>query len=139
MRSGEKKLCRWGIWGEKGIVRRSFLIFFLFAFLRPAFAGLEWETTFHEVRLEPAEKSVTVVFPFRNTGAEALRIAGIQTSCGCTSAKVDCKEVPAGGKGSVEVRFDIGNRKGEQVKGVIVRTSDREKHKLVLRVFLPGR
>jgi len=125
--------------GDNGTVRRTFLIFFLFAFLRPAFAGLEWETTFREVRVEPTEKSVIVVFPFRNTGGEALRIAGIQTSCGCTSAKADCEEVPAGGKGSVEVRFDIGKRKGEQVKGVIVRTSDREKHKLVLRVLLPGR
>jgi len=119
-------------------MRRILLVFFL-SLVGPAFAGLEWETKFRDVRAEPADKSVSVVFPFRNTGAETLAIAGIQTSCGCTSAKADCKEVPAGGTGSVQVRFDIGGRKGEQVKAVIVRTSDRETHKLILRVLLPGR
>ncbi|MEI6279961.1 MAG: DUF1573 domain-containing protein [Verrucomicrobiae bacterium] len=120
-------------------MRRILLIFFLLLSVGPAFAGIEWETTFREVRAGAAEKSVSVVFPFRNTGGETVGIAGIQTSCGCTSAKADCKEVPAGGAGSVEVRFDIGNRRGEQVKAVIVRTSDREKHRLVLRVLLPER
>ncbi|MEI6032658.1 MAG: DUF1573 domain-containing protein [Verrucomicrobiae bacterium] len=122
----------------KAIARRI-LPAFLILFAGPAFAGLEWETKLRDVRAEAGEKAISVAFPFRNTGAEPVGISGIQTSCGCTSAKADCKEVPAGGAGSVQVRFDIGNRKGEQVKSVIVRTSDREKYTLVLRVFLPDR
>lgn len=103
-----------------------------------AWAGLEWETTLRDVKAEPGEKSIAVAFPFRNPGPEAIAISSIQTSCGCTSAKPDIKEVPPGGRGVVEVRFDVGNRTGEQAKAIIVRTSDKEKHKLVLRVFLPN-
>jgi hypothetical protein len=118
---------------------RPLFLFLLLGLAQPVFAGLEWDVTFREVQAAPSEKVVQVVFPFRNTGGEALKISSIQTSCGCTSAKADCKEVPAGGKGSVAVSFDIGSRKGEQVKGVIVQTSDHEKHKLALKVLLPGR
>jgi hypothetical protein len=103
-----------------------------------AWAGLEWETTLREVRATPGEKSIAVTFPFRNPGPEAIGISSVQTSCGCTSAKPDLKEVPPGGKGALEVRFDVGKRTGEQVKGIIVRTSDKEKYKLVLRVLLPN-
>jgi len=103
-----------------------------------AWAGLAWETTFRDVKAEPGEKSIAVTFPFRNPGPEAIAISSVQTSCGCTSAKPDIKDVPAGGKGTLDVRFDVGNRTGEQVKGIIVRTSDNEKHKLVLRIVLPN-
>jgi len=135
---GEKRLSGSSIHAAGPRACRVLLVFLL-ALAGPALAGIEWETKLRDVRAEPGEKVVSVTFPFRNTGGEMVGISGIQTSCGCTSAKVDCKEVPAGGTGSVQVRFDIGNRKGEQVKGVIVRTSDREKHTLVLRVSLPGR
>lgn len=117
---------------------RWILILFLAVVSSPAWAGLEWEATFREVSAGPGAKTVVVEYPFRNPGPEAIGISSIQTSCGCTSAKPDIKEVPPGGKGVLEVRFDVGNRKGEQVKGIIVRTSDQVKHKLVLRVALPN-
>jgi hypothetical protein len=124
--------------GEKGSVRRTFLFFFL-SFAGPLLAGLEWETTFREMDPKPGEKVYTATFPFRNPTSEIIKITGIQTSCGCTSAKADIKEIPPGGSGSVQVRFDAGNRTGEQVKMAIVRTSDKEKHNLILRVILPHR
>ena len=108
-------------------------------FLPSAFAGLEWETTFHEVRPAPGEKFATADYKYRNTGTDTQKISGIQTSCGCTTAKADKKEIPPGDTGVVQVRFDFGNRKGEQVKMAAVRTSDRVTHKLILRVFLPER
>jgi len=124
--------------GEKGSVRRTILFFFLL-FAGPLLAGIEWEATFREMDPKPGEKVYTATFPFRNPTSETIRITGIETSCGCTSAKADIKEIPPGGSGSVQVRFDAGNRTGEQVKMVIVRTSDKEKHKLIIRVILPER
>jgi len=104
-----------------------------------AWAGLEWEAMRREVRPEAGEKVVVAAFPFRNSGEAALKIDGIQTSCGCTAAKAEPKEIPAGGSGSIEVRFTAGKRTGVQLAGVIIRTSDGQRHKLVLRVELPER
>lgn len=112
----------------------------IFLFLAsPLFAGLGWETTFRGMDYRPGEKVYVATFPFRNATSEIIKITGIQTSCGCTSARADIQEIPPGGAGSVLVRFDAGNRTGEQVKMAIVRTSDKEKHKLILRVILPDR
>ena len=126
---------------EKGFVRRTTLFFGIcfLSFLCPLFAGLEWETTFRGMDPMPGEKVYVATFPFRNPTSETIKITGIQTSCGCTSAKADIKEIPPGGSGSVLVRFDAGSRTGEQVKMAIIRTSDKEKHKLILRVILPER
>jgi hypothetical protein len=82
------------------------------------------------------QKEVALEFPFKNTTGASLEISSIQTSCGCTAAKVDSKEIPAGGTGSVHVQFHSGGRRGEQVKSVEVRTSDREMQMLVLRVVV---
>jgi hypothetical protein len=106
---------------------------------RSATAGIVWETSLIEVVAKPDDRAISASFPFRNAGDATVKITGIQTSCGCTTAKADAKEVPPGGSASVNVRFDIGGRKGEQIKSVIVRTSDAEKHRLILKVLLPGR
>ena len=114
---------------------RKFLIFFVLL-VQPVFGGLTWETTYREVRVPANQKEVLADFGFRNTGADRVDISSLQTSCGCTSAKVDSKQVLPGEAGAVHVRFDVGGRKGEQVKGVAVRTSDRAKQSLVLRVLI---
>jgi len=111
------------------------LIFFV-SLLSPAFAGLVWETTYREVRVPANEKEVLADFRFKNTGPERVDISSLQTSCGCTSAKVDSKQIAPGETGAVHVRFEVGGRKGEQVKGVVVRTSDRAKQSLVLRALI---
>ncbi len=106
---------------------------------QPTLAGIGWEKSFLEVIAKSDEKSVSAAFPFRNAGEATVKITGIQTSCGCTTARADIKEVAPGGTGSVAVSFEIGGRKGEQVKSIIVRTSDGEKHRLILKVLLPDR
>ncbi len=115
---------------------RFFFIPLLFTVVSAAFGGLTWETTYREVRIPATQKEVLADFSFRNTGDSPVGISSLQTSCGCTVAKVDQKEIPSGGAGVVHVRFDVGGRKGEQVKSVIVKTSDRAKQTLVLRVLI---
>ena len=111
------------------------LIFFV-SLSQTAFAGLVWETTYREIRVPANQKEVLADYGFKNTGPERVDISSIQTSCGCTSAKVDSKQIAPGESGAVHVRFEVGGRKGEQVKGVIVRTSDRAKQSLVLRALI---
>jgi len=111
------------------------LIFFV-SLLPPAFAGLTWETTYREIRVPANQKEVLADFGFKNAGPEQVDISSLQTSCGCTSAKVDSKQIAPGESGAVHVRFEVGGRKGEQVKGVVVRTSDRAKQSLVLRALI---
>ena len=110
-------------------------IFFV-SLLPPAFAGLVWETAYREIRVPANQKEVLADFGFKNAGLERVDISSLQTSCGCTSAKVDSKQIAPGESGAVHVRFEVGGRKGEQVKGVIVRTSDHAKQSLVLRALI---
>lgn len=111
-------------------------VFLLLAFLSPSFGGLAWETTIREIRIPANQKEVLADFGFKNSSSVPIGITSIQTSCGCTSAKTDKTDYAAGEAGAVHVRFDVGGRKGEQVKSVLVKTSDREKQTLVLRVLV---
>ena len=111
-------------------------LFFSVSLLSPAIAGLTWVTTYREIRVPANQKEVLADFGFKNTGTERVDISSLQTSCGCTSAKVDSKQILPGESGAVHVRFEVGGRKGEQVKGVVVRTSDRAKQSLVLRALI---
>lgn len=111
------------------------LIFFVSLWV-PAFAGLTWETTYREVRVPANQKEVLADYRFKNTGPERVDVSSLQTSCGCTSAKVDSKQIAPGETGAVHVRFEVGGRKGEQVKGVVVKTSDHAKQSLVLRALI---
>ena len=49
---------------------------------------------------------VDAVFTIKNNGTETLIIGDITTSCSCTSAKVDSKEVSPGGETTLTVYFD---------------------------------
>ncbi|MCX6970804.1 MAG: DUF1573 domain-containing protein [Verrucomicrobia bacterium] len=104
--------------------------------MHSAYAGLVWETTYREIRVPANEKELFADFGFKNTGTAPLDIASLETSCGCTVAKIDKKQIAPGEAGAVHVRFDIGSRKGEQVKGIVVKTSDRTRQTLVLRVLI---
>lgn len=118
-------------------MNRSILLFLgLLILLQTARAGLTWESTYCEVRVPANQKEVLADFAFKNTSSAPLVISSLDTSCGCTSAKVDAKQIAAGEKGAVHVRFDIGGRKGEQVKGVVVKTSDHAKQTLTLKVLI---
>lgn len=48
---------------------------------------------------------VTHTFVLRNTGDEAITVAGVAPSCGCTVAEFD-REIPAGGEGTVQAELD---------------------------------
>jgi len=117
-------------------MRFSACLIFVASLMQSAIAGLVWETTYREIRVPANEKEVLADFGFKNTGTDPIDISSLETSCGCTVAKIDKKQIAPGETGAVHVHFDVGNRKGEQVKGVVVKTSDHVKQSLVLRVLI---
>ncbi len=116
---------------------RPSLLFCLFlTFLLPAFGGLTWDTTYREIKVPSGQKEVLTDYVFKNSTSAGIEISSMQTSCGCTAAKIDKKQIAPGESAAVHVRFDVGNRKGEQVKSVVVKTSDQAKQTLILRALI---
>lgn len=114
----------------------------LLAILVPAVAGadgLHWLE--HEIVVEagPLDTQAVVAFAFTNTGDEPVTIESIQSSCGCTTAALDKKTYAPGESGSITATFSFGDRVGQQIKRITVRTDDprRPQQVLVLRVEIP--
>jgi rhodanese-related sulfurtransferase len=57
---------------------------------------------------------VTTTFSLTNEGEQPITIEELSTSCGCTSAFLDGKEIPAGATIPLEVRFDPNFHKEPQ-------------------------
>jgi hypothetical protein len=64
------------------------------------------------------------VFQIKNTGAGALVLDRVTTSCGCTSAVIKNKEIAPGGTGEIEVTFDTTARRGANRKSITVLSND---------------
>lgn len=64
----------------------------------------------------------------QNTGAEALVVEGVATSCGCTQATIEPMLIPPGGQGVLHITFDSGAHgpelRGELVRQVFITTND---------------
>ncbi|MBK6541416.1 MAG: DUF1573 domain-containing protein [Flavobacteriales bacterium] len=65
-------------------------------------------------------------FHFKNTGGNAVLIADVRGSCGCTVSKSWPREpVPPGGTGAIAVSFDSEGREGLQEKTITVVANTR--------------
>lgn len=117
-------------------MRPSLLLCLFLTFLLPAFGGLTWDTTYREIKVPSGQKEVLTDYVFKNSTSAEIEISSLQTSCGCTAAKIDKKQIAPGESAAVHVRFDVGNRKGEQVKSVVVKTSDQARQTLILRALI---
>ncbi|MBF0198394.1 MAG: c-type cytochrome [Planctomycetes bacterium] len=61
----------------------------------------------------------------RNTSAETIEISKIKTSCGCTSAELKNKIIPAGNAFSIKGEMNTNQRLGDLKKSVRVYEKDR--------------
>lgn len=64
------------------------------------------------------------VFEFRNDGKRELEIGKLRTSCGCTASVVSQTRIPAGGEGSLLVKFNSGARRGPFENSVEIQSND---------------
>jgi hypothetical protein len=67
------------------------------------------------------------VFQVRNIGQGELAIAGVSTSCGCTTAEIDDRQLAPGQVTDLKVTYDPqahGGATGEYLRIVYVRSDD---------------
>jgi predicted double-glycine peptidase len=77
------------------------------------------------------------IYKLKNTGKEKLIISKVRTTCGCMTALLSDKEIPAGGEGEIKVTFDIGQRRGKQTQTIYVHSNDSDEP--LVKLILTGR
>ncbi len=56
--------------------------------------------------INPDGGIITKTFSVKNTGKDSLKIISISTSCGCTEAEIDSKEILPGKEAKLTVNYD---------------------------------
>lgn len=85
---------------------------------------LELPSKSHDFGTATEGEKLTHVFQIKNAGKGNLVLDRVTTSCGCTTAVIKTKEIPAGGTGEIEVTFDTTARRGANRKSVTVLSND---------------
>lgn len=73
---------------------------------------LVFDRTEVHVQLAPGQEEARAVFTATNPGRRAVRIRQIQSSCGCTGAVLDRRELGPGESTKIEAVFTKGTRQG---------------------------
>ncbi|NBB78813.1 MAG: DUF1573 domain-containing protein [Verrucomicrobia bacterium] len=93
-------------------MKTSLLFFFCLSSTVFAASELSWDTTEVKIEMEPDQTEARATFTVTNEGDEAVRIARIKTSCGCTGSVVDRKIIEPGKSSEIVGVFNKGKRKG---------------------------
>lgn len=100
--------------------------------------ALVWETKRSEQTAVVGQARAEVIFPFRNSGSKPATITAIESSCGCTSARLTKNTYAPGETGEIRALFEFEDRVGPQQKVLTVHTDDSPvATHLVLRVDIP--
>ncbi len=67
--------------------------------------------------------SMTINFPFTNTGNAPLVILKVDVSCGCLTPAFSRQPVMPGGKGSVRITIDVRSQRGDFNKIVFIKSN----------------
>jgi hypothetical protein len=104
-----------------------------------ASAAFRFESTVVEVQAEFGAERATAVFRFTNAGSAPATVRGIETSCGCLSAKSDKKTYAPGESGQVEAVFNIKGMSGSVERSVSFESATRGEApvRLAVRVHIP--
>ncbi|GHB53924.1 DUF1573 domain-containing protein [Mongoliitalea lutea] len=70
-------------------------------------------------------------FPIENTSARKIRIVEVSTTCGCTAVEFP-KELSAGEKGKIKVKFDAKSLGTFRKHVLVITTCKDQVHKLMI-------
>ncbi|MGH7738806.1 MAG: DUF1573 domain-containing protein [bacterium] len=76
---------------------------------------------FHTVNEGP---DITHLFHFKNVGKSTLVISSVHTSCGCTAAVVNTKQIRPGGYGVIKATYHTHDRPGHATKIITITSND---------------
>ena len=84
----------------------------------------------------PVDGRAVAAVRVENLGDVPVRVIGISTSCGCTSAEVGESVIPAGGSSALTVTIDHASMPttGEFVHAVFLATDDPERPEVIIDV-----
>jgi len=95
---------------------------------------ISFEKTTHDFGEIGPGTSNPCEFKFTNTGNKLLKIIKVQSTCGCTVAKLDKKEYNPGESGSIEVTYRAGRTGGKVHKTVYVSSNDKKNPRVGLHI-----
>jgi hypothetical protein len=98
----------------------SLLLLSLIGLSVSAFAELRFEQPEQTFNAKPDQKSIVAHYKFTNTGSESVKIDGVKTSCGCTTAALAKTAYEPGESGDIVATFNFGGRLGAQEKAILV-------------------
>ncbi len=105
---------------------RSCTAFFLTALCAalPSARALEWPSHSFSGTTAPLQTTLTIAFPFKNTGEKPVTIRDLQTNCDCLSARTDKKIYQPGESGLVTATFAVGDRTGLHQRAISISTDE---------------
>ncbi|EIQ01348.1 Protein of unknown function (DUF1573) [Opitutaceae bacterium TAV1] len=87
-------------------------------------AALEFSETKVRYEAKPTDEKMEATFRFKNTGDTPVLITKLGSSCGCTVPQLKKNRYMPGESGEITAVFTFGDRIGDQVKEIMVTTSD---------------
>ncbi len=102
-----------------------------------AHAQLSWTNKTLELNSDSTTATLEGRFHFVNSGPGAVEILRVETSCGCTSAKLDQRHIQPGEGGDIVITYKRGSHTGLQKNVIEVETSDQPPVMLTLLVHIP--
>lgn len=79
-------------------------------------------------------EEVTHTFTFRNVGDALLKIGKVKSSCGCTAAMPERRELPPGEETNLKVTFRSGSMRDRVVKHIYIDSNDPVEPRVTLTV-----
>jgi len=80
------------------------------------------------------EEEVCFSFAFRNAGQGTLKVEKVNSSCGCTAALPDKRELAPGEQGEIKITFRSGSMQGRVTKHVYVESNDPLRPRVTLTI-----
>ena len=77
------------------------------------------------------------IFILKNTGDDILKIIRVDSPWGCTAALLSKREIPAGGQGKIEVKFNSARRIGKVMKTIKIYSNDPKRK--IVKLVITGR
>jgi Protein of unknown function (DUF1573) len=87
-------------------------------------ASLQWETTDLQLKARPGQESMTVAFPYHNSGHRTVRILSVDPSCSCVSAGPEKAVCAPGESGAIRVELNLAGYIGRVRRSLAVTTDD---------------
>lgn len=84
---------------------------------------MQFNDTKYSFRKIKEGEVVRHAFHFKNVGSAPLLISKAEASCGCTVPSFPKEPIPPGGEGDITIQFDSHNRKGHQIKNVLIHSN----------------